>query len=122
MAEERLEILNITDTLKPFELFTGDTKNLIAQFLDDSDVPIDISTKTASLFRVTVRQDEASAVLFTITGAFVTDGTDGQVQFTFGPTETAAVLEEGIVEMADNNSGVKLTVFKRVLNIFRSIQ
>ena len=62
----------------------GDTKPRVFTKTDANGAAIDVS---ASTFRMTVNTDKnpsvasPGTVLFTAVGVFVTDGTDGQVQF-----------------------------------------
>jgi len=122
MSDEKIRFLLLTENLQPFELFTNDTRDLTVEFLNENDQPDDISPLDPALFRVTARQTEGDSILFTINGAFVTDGTDGKIKFTFTPTETANTLNEGLLEIADNNNSIKVTIFKKIFNIFKSIQ
>jgi len=122
MSDEKIRFLLLTENLQPFELFTNDTRDLTVEFLDANDQPDDISSLDPALFRLTARQTEGDSILFTINGAFVTDGTDGKIKFIFTPTETANTLNEGLLEIADNNNSIKVTIFKRIFNIFKSIQ
>jgi len=123
MSEKKIRLLTLSDTIKPFELYTGDNGvDLIFELTDENDVAIDLSSLTANLFRLTARQSKETAVLFTINAAFVTDGTDGKIKFTFTSTETANALDDALLELVDNNAAGKDTLEQFKFNIFDSIQ
>lgn len=84
-----------SDSTKNICWARGDTKPRVFTIRDSAGAALDISGST---FRMVVNTDKDPSVaapgtiLFTAVGAFVTDGTDGQVQFAPTPASWADSL------------------------------
>lgn len=73
----------------------GDTKARVFTIKDSAGAVIDISSSTFRMVVNTLKDPTVATpgtVLFTAVGAFVTDGTDGQIQFAPTPASWADAL------------------------------
>ena len=109
MSIQKIDRLLDSNTLDEIKIFIGDTRVLTFTLKDSDNVVVDLSSKTASDFKLTANPDFGGVQIFQVSGAFVTNGTDGKLEFTLGPSELAVVVEDAIMELVDTSGGVQRT-------------
>ena len=122
MTRNNIPVLISSTTGRAIQIFQGDQKILTFTLKDTAGAVVDLSAKTATDFKLTARQDFGEAQLFQVSGAFVTDGTDGKIKFTLTATELTTTLEDAILEIVDNSSGVQATLYQRRFDVLDDIQ
>ena len=115
------------DSTKDICWARGDTKPRVFT-IKSGGVAIDISGSTFRMAVNTEKDPSAAApgtVLFTVAGAFVTDGTDGKIQFAPAPATWADALELPLtafydIEETDGASAIE-TLIKGNVQIVQDI-
>ena len=121
MSLQKIPRLLDSETLKEVKIYKGDTRDLIFTLQNADGTVSDLSSLTASDFTLTANPEFGGVQIFQKAGAFVTDGTDGQIKFTLGPAQLAATVQDAILELVDGSGGVQRTHDQWIFNILDEI-
>ncbi len=103
-------------------LFRGDTKPLIFTLKNNAGVVIDISSKTASDFLLTAKDDVDGTQIFQVAATFKTDGTDGKLKFVLSATDLATAVNEAVMELTDTTGATDDTLTQLRFDILQDVK